>query len=156
MQIFKQLVLEVQRFFPELIHRIYVVNAPMFFEGVWETQLMQSVHENTQKKVIISASESCDELEEDVDTHDLPQLYGGTCECQATCIYSEKGPWSEVENYINYKDPKPQSDSDEDDCNIDDRPNMNFKMNINAQLTNNQFGEEFKMHEDGDDQVDLL
>ena len=63
MQIFKQLVLEVQRFFPELIHRIYVVNAPMFFEGVWETQLMQSVHENTQKKVIISASESCDELE---------------------------------------------------------------------------------------------
>ena len=62
----------MQRFFPELVHRIYVVNAPMFFEGVWETQLQQNVSESTQKKVIISASENSDELLEDVDEHDLP------------------------------------------------------------------------------------
>lgn len=32
----------------------------------------------------------------------LPKLYGGTCECEATCVYSDKGPWADVENKINF------------------------------------------------------
>lgn len=35
--VFKQIVLEVQRFFPEMLHKLFVLNAPMFFENVWET-----------------------------------------------------------------------------------------------------------------------
>ena len=35
-KIYRQVVLEVQRYFPELLHRLYVVNAPTFFEDVWE------------------------------------------------------------------------------------------------------------------------
>ena len=35
---------------------------------------------------------------------DLPQAYGGDCQCQASCIYSEKGPWSDKQNRINYRD----------------------------------------------------
>jgi len=34
--VYKQLVLEVQRFFPSLVHKIYVLSAPMFFDDVWE------------------------------------------------------------------------------------------------------------------------
>lgn len=41
--VYKQLVLEVQRFFPELVHKIYVLNAPLFFDGIWEEELSQSV-----------------------------------------------------------------------------------------------------------------
>ena len=37
--VYKQLVLEVQRFFPELVQKIYVVNAPLFFENIWEEEL---------------------------------------------------------------------------------------------------------------------
>lgn len=153
MQMFKQLVLEVQRFFPELVRTIFIVNAPMFFDAPWETQLSQSVHENTVKKVIISAKDTCDELLQEVDPHDLPALYGGVCECEATCIYSEKGPWSEVENFINYKDPKPSSDDDVSDT--DERANFKVKVNMNMAM-GMQMNEEFKMMEGEEDQVDLL
>lgn len=45
--VYKQLVLEVQRFFPELVHKIYVLNAPLFFDGIWEEELSQSVDPET-------------------------------------------------------------------------------------------------------------
>ena len=51
----------------------------------------------------------------------------------ATCVYSDKGPWSDIENKINYR---------------------------NKQIT--EMGgtggqvEEFKLQEDEDDQIDLL
>ena len=50
----------------------------------------------------------------EVDEYELPSLYGGLCECKATCIYSEKGPWTEVEKTVNYKDPQPESDDNSD------------------------------------------
>ena len=56
-------------------------------------------------KVFISSSGTSDELQEDIDDEELPAIYGGSCECQATCIYSEKGPWSDCENLINFKEP---------------------------------------------------
>ena len=45
-----------------------------------------------------------------MDEHELPTLYGGLCKCKATCVYSEKGPWSEVENRVNYQKPDENSD----------------------------------------------
>lgn len=30
-------------------------------------------------------------------------MYGGICECEATCIYSDRGPWADIENKINYQ-----------------------------------------------------
>lgn len=38
-----------------------------------------------------------------VEADNLPNLYGGSCECEATCVYSDKGPWADVENKINYQ-----------------------------------------------------
>jgi len=78
-------------------------------------------------------------------------MYGGICECKATCIYSEKGPWSEVENMIDYRNPEAQSDSDDSGGFI---PIKNKKMN--HQIIQGLGGEEFKMVEDEDDCVDLL
>lgn len=77
------MVLEVQRFFPALLHRMYILNAPMFFEGIWETEMSISVDKETQKKIVISSSETHDELLEQVDEHELPELYGGLCSCKA-------------------------------------------------------------------------
>lgn len=63
-------------------------------------------------------------MADEVDQYELPTLYGGMCNCEATCIYSEKGPWTEIENRINYKDPKPEFSDEEDDMN----EGFNFKI----------------------------
>lgn len=47
LKLYQQICLEVQRFFPSLVHKIYVLNTPMFFENVWENQLSQVINPNT-------------------------------------------------------------------------------------------------------------
>lgn len=84
----------------------------MFFENVWESQLSKCINKNTLNKIVFSSQHSHQDLKDEVDQYELPAIYGGICECKATCVYSEKGPWTEVENLINYKDPKPLSDDD--------------------------------------------
>ena len=86
-----------------------------------------------------------------VDEYDLPTLYGGLCDCKATCVYSEKGPWSEVENLVNYQEPQ-YSDDEED---IADEFHSKKKKNQKI-IANFGNSEEFKMVEDEDDYVDLL
>lgn len=107
------MLLEVQRFFPELVHSIFIVNTPIFFENIWEAQLSKSMAKETKSKVKISTTSSHADLKDRFDEYELPQIYGGVCECRATCVYSEKGPWTEVENQVNYK--LPQEISDDDD-----------------------------------------
>jgi len=97
--------LEVQRFFPELVHKVYVLNTPIFFENVWESQFSKALKPASKQKIKFSASATHQDLTNEVDEYELPSLYGGICECKATCVYSEKGPWTEVENQINYKEP---------------------------------------------------
>ena len=38
-----------------------------------------------------------------IDEDKLPAIYGGTCNCQAQCIYSDKGPWSVVLNVVDFQ-----------------------------------------------------
>jgi len=64
---------------------------------------------------------------------ELPKLYGGKCECEASCVYSDKGPWADVENKINYQN------------------KMYTEMGMGREPV-----EEFKFQEDEDDQMDLL
>lgn len=109
--VYKQLVLEMQRFFPELVDKIFVVNSPMFLEAIWDDELSKSIAKETADKVHFSASASHPLLADEVDEYELPDLYEGQCSCKATCVYSEKGPWSEVENRVNFQKPDEDSDS---------------------------------------------
>lgn len=114
-QVYKQAILEFQRFFQEMLYKAYIVNAPMFFEGLWEDELSITVDKTTLQKIEITGSESHPEMLDLIDPMDLPDIYGGECSCKAQCIYSEKGPWSEVENFVDYQNPGAAfSDSDED------------------------------------------
>ena len=38
-----------------------------------------------------------------VEPERLPCLYGGACSCQAQCVYSDKGPWTDVLNVIDFQ-----------------------------------------------------
>ena len=83
----------------------------------------------------------------EIDPQDLPDLYGGECCCKAQCVYSEKGPWSEVENFVDYQNPG-AGFSDSDDAEDD----MNEMQAISSKQLAGMFGnvknnkkEEFKM-----------
>ena len=101
--IFKKLTLEFQKFYPEMVDSIFIVNSPMFFEGVWESEIKPQLSPKTISKIHITGESSHQLLLERFAPDNLPQLYGGTCECDATCVYSDKGPWADIENKINYQ-----------------------------------------------------
>lgn len=93
-----------------------------------------------------------------IDEYELPEVFGGMCACKAQCVYSEKGPWSEVENNIDYQNPGAYSDSDED---VDE--DMSELQALSSKAMAGMFGngpknknEEFKMQDDDGDQIDLL
>jgi hypothetical protein len=76
---------------------------------------------------------------------DFPLIYGGEAECEAQCIYSDMGPWSDGENKVDYSKLEGKSNNN---SMMGGQP---FNM---AALTNKL--EEFKMEEEDDDQIDLL
>ena len=86
----------------------------MFLEAIWEDELSKSLAKETAAKVHFSASASHPILADEVDEYELPDLYEGQCSCKATCVYSEKGPWSEVENHVNFQKPDEGSSDDDD------------------------------------------
>ena len=75
----------------------------MFFEGFWDSEIKPHLSQRTIEKIIITGECSHDSLAEEVEESELPKLYGGACECEATCVYSDRGPWADVENKINFQ-----------------------------------------------------
>ena len=97
-----------------MLYKAFIVNTPMFFESLWEDELAISIDKNTLEKIEISGSENHPDMLELIDEHDLPYQYGGECECKAQCIYSDRGPWTQVENNLDYQNPDAANDSDSD------------------------------------------
>ena len=79
------------------------MNTPIFFDSIWESEIKPHLSPKTIAKITITGEASHKDLQEKVDAGNLPNLYGGTCECDATCVYSDKGPWADVENKINFQ-----------------------------------------------------
>ena len=92
---------QVSMFYPEFLQRAFIVNAPMFFSDVWD-DISPFLSKRTLSKVVISGENSHSDLKEMVTPENLPTIYGGLCKCKATCVFSDKGPWSPTENYVNY------------------------------------------------------
>jgi hypothetical protein len=45
--VYKQAILEFQRFFQEMLFKAFIVNAPMFFQGLWEDELSVTIDKTT-------------------------------------------------------------------------------------------------------------
>ncbi len=135
MVIFKSLLIEFQRYYPELLDTCYVVNTPMFFQDIYDFEIKPIISKETAAKIIITGEQTHKSLQDKVDVDKLPRLYGGSCECDATCVYSDKGPWADVENKINFQN--------------------RYMTEIGGALGGGAM-EEFKLQEDDDDQIDLL
>ena len=101
--VFRSVLIEYQRYYPELLDQCYILNTPMFFESFWDSEIKPHLNAQTIQKIIITGESGHKDLSERFDEGDLPKLYGGQCECEATCVYSDKGPWADIENRVNYQ-----------------------------------------------------
>jgi CRAL/TRIO domain len=54
MVIFKSLLIEFQRYYPELLDSCYVVNTPMFFQDIYDFEIKPIISKETAAKVIIT------------------------------------------------------------------------------------------------------
>jgi len=101
--VFRTLLIEYQRYYPELLWRCFILNTPMFFEGFYDSEVKPHISPSTMNKIVVTGESTHKDLQEMVEAGELPTLYGGQCECEATCVYSDKGPWADVENKINFQ-----------------------------------------------------
>lgn len=75
----------------------------MFFQDIYESEIKPHLSPETAAKVLITGESTHSSLQSKFDLSNLPREYGGECSCEATCVYSDKGPWADVENKINFQ-----------------------------------------------------
>ncbi|KAL6547025.1 hypothetical protein OROMI_022746 [Orobanche minor] len=86
-------------YYPETLHRMYIVNAGPGFKRVLWPAAQQLLDAKTIAKIHVLDSKSLGKLLEDIDPCQLPDFLGGSCTCtlEGGCLRSNKGPWSAPE-----------------------------------------------------------
>lgn len=82
---FSKLVRTLQLNYPEMLGKIYIINAIMHFSHLWNT-LKQPIADRTKSKIVILGSRFESKLYEVIDPKNLPEVYGGECECPGGCL----------------------------------------------------------------------
>ena len=96
-----QIIGELGHRFPRLMHSCIIVNTPLFFENFFNQEVMPLLGESA-KLVYMTGECAPKELIDEIAPQRLPKIYGGQCQCNAQCIYSEKGPWTDILNDVDY------------------------------------------------------
>ncbi len=81
-------------YYPEILGKMFIINAPILFYGVW-SMLKPFVDERTRNKISILGTSYEKELLEVIDAENLPDIYGGKA---GVTEYGEnftniQGPW---------------------------------------------------------------
>ncbi|KPA84662.1 hypothetical protein ABB37_01174 [Leptomonas pyrrhocoris] len=76
-----------QAYYPEVLHRLFILNAPRFFRMAYDF-VKGSLDENTRRKLVISSDkrESLEILKRVIDEDKIPQELGGSCRCESGCL----------------------------------------------------------------------
>ncbi|KAJ3208946.1 cytosolic factor, phosphatidylinositol/phosphatidylcholine transfer protein [Entophlyctis luteolus] len=85
-----------QNYYPETLGSMFLINAPLVFQGVWKV-VKGMLDENTVAKISILGASYQKELLQVIDAENLPAEYGGSCLCSCVggCRRSDKGPWND-------------------------------------------------------------
>lgn len=87
-----------QDYYPEMMGRMVIVNAPMLFRGAF-TLVKPFLDSVTQSKIEIIGSNYQPTLEKDIPAENIPTLFGGSCtSCPTGCHVSDAGPWNPDSN----------------------------------------------------------
>lgn len=85
-----------QNYYPERLGKMYVINAPWGFAGVWSV-VKRFLDPVTVNKIHILGSGYQKELVAQVPAENLPKQFGGTCVCEGGCELSDAGPWQDAQ-----------------------------------------------------------
>jgi hypothetical protein len=85
-----------QDHYPERLGKLYLINAPWGFSGVWSV-VKGFLDPVTVNKIHILGASYQSELLSQVPSENLPIEFGGTCACDGGCELSDMGPWQEKE-----------------------------------------------------------
>ncbi|KAH6593244.1 hypothetical protein BASA50_007451 [Batrachochytrium salamandrivorans] len=83
-----------QNYYPEMLGKMYIINAPMLFTVVWN-MVKPMLDEVTVKKINILGSSYKSTLLETIDAESLPDFMGGSCQCPGGCAHADIGPWND-------------------------------------------------------------
>lgn len=85
-----------QDHYPERLGKLYIINAPWGFSGVWSI-VKTFLDPVTVQKIHILGASYQNELLAQIPKENLPAHFGGLCECEGGCLFSDDGPWQEEE-----------------------------------------------------------
>ncbi|KAG5470527.1 hypothetical protein LSCM1_01771 [Leishmania martiniquensis] len=76
-----------QAHYPEMLHRLLIINAPSFFRIVYDW-LKGSLDEGTRSKLVLSSNkeEGVQILRRFIDDDKIPRELGGACDCEGGCL----------------------------------------------------------------------
>lgn len=81
--LFKELVIELSKRFPNFVHAFHLINTPIFFENVYNAEIKHSLSPGTIEKIEITGESAPKSLTDNVEATALPTIYGGSCNCKA-------------------------------------------------------------------------
>ncbi|PSN62697.1 SEC14 cytosolic factor [Corynespora cassiicola Philippines] len=81
-----------QNYYPERLGKMYIINAPWGFAGVFSV-VKRFLDPVTVNKIHVLGSGYEKELLAQVPAENLPKEFGGQCECSGGCQLSDAGPW---------------------------------------------------------------
>ncbi|XP_008796143.1 phosphatidylinositol/phosphatidylcholine transfer protein SFH11 [Phoenix dactylifera] len=100
----RELFTEIQKidsnYYPETLHRLYIVNAGSGFRVLWKV-ISAFLEARTMSKIQVLGNKYQSKLLEAVDPSNLPDFLGGNCTCSGHggCLLKDKGPWTDPELY---------------------------------------------------------
>lgn len=83
-----------QNHYPERLGKMYVINAPWGFSGVFSV-VKKFLDPVTSAKIHVLGSGYKSELLAQVPAENLPKAFGGSCDCPGGCALSDAGPWQD-------------------------------------------------------------
>jgi hypothetical protein len=104
-----------QNHYPERLGKLYVINAPWGFAGVFAV-VKRFLDPVTVAKIHILGSGYEKDLLAQIPAENLPKEFGGTCECEGGCQLSDAGPWEDPQ-WV--KEPKWAKKAEQKDDAID-------------------------------------
>ena len=81
-----------QNYYPERLGKMYIINAPWGFSGVF-SMVKKFLDPVTSAKIHVLGSGYEKELLGQIPAENLPKHLGGKCDCEGGCALSDAGPW---------------------------------------------------------------
>ena len=83
-----------QNYYPERLGKLYLINAPWGFSGVFSV-IKKFLDPVTVSKIHVLGGSYQKELLAQIPAENLPKHFGGSCQCQGGCEFSDAGPWKD-------------------------------------------------------------